>query len=200
MSAWIKGLSECPMSAFPPSRHSLERQACPLCAKSRHQAAYYSSRAAAATAANRPKPNVPKPSTMSARVGNARPNIASDGRLTAGKVISNAAAPAPPRPNCCKTWIIGTSPAVGITKSVPVTAATRTPMAIWSAPVSPRTIDTEVQRARRCGAAMSSHARAYRFRVFRDGCPFQVAAGTHGMGAARLDGTGRKMRAVPMGW
>src|SRR6516225_3831401 len=74
------------------------------------QTAYYSSRAAAATAANRPKTNVPKPSTMSARIGNARPNIASDGRLTAGKVISNAAAPAPPRPNCCRTWIIGTSP------------------------------------------------------------------------------------------
>jgi hypothetical protein len=29
-------------------------------------------------------------------------------------------------------------------------------MAIWSAPVSPRTIGTEVERARRCGAAMSS--------------------------------------------
>jgi len=33
-------------------------------------------------------------------------------------------------------------------------------MAIWSAPVSPHTIDTEVQRARRCGAAMpSQHSR-----------------------------------------
>src|SRR5262245_31721093 len=55
------------------------------------QTAYYSPRAAAATAANRPKTNVPSSSTISARIGNARPNIASDGRLTAGKVISNAA-------------------------------------------------------------------------------------------------------------
>src|SRR5215470_6779038 len=86
--------------------------------------AYDSPKVAAPAAANRPKTNVPEPSTMSARAGNARPNITSDGRLTAGKVISNAAAPAAPRPNCCRTWIIGTSPAVGITTSVPVAAST----------------------------------------------------------------------------
>src|SRR6516164_3505706 len=85
--------------------------------------AYDSPKVAAPAAANRPKTNVPKPSTMSTRIGNARPNIASDGRLTAGKVISNAAAPAPPRPNCCRIWTIGTSAAVGITKSVPAAAS-----------------------------------------------------------------------------
>jgi len=57
------------------------------------------------------------------RNGNARANIASDGRLTVGKVMSNAAAPAPPSPNCCKTWMIGTSPAVGMTESVPAAAS-----------------------------------------------------------------------------
>ena len=29
----------------------------------------------------------------------------------------------PPSPNCCKTWMIGTSPAVGMTKSVPAAAS-----------------------------------------------------------------------------
>ena len=113
------------MSALPPKAdigtHSRNVRFVP---KADIQTAHYSPRAAAATAANRPKTNVPKPSTISARIGNARPNIASDGRLTAGKVISNAAAPDPPRPNCCRTWIIGTSPAVGITKSVPAAAST----------------------------------------------------------------------------
>jgi hypothetical protein len=69
--------------------------------------------------------NVPKPSTTIVRNGNARANIASDGRLT---VMSNAAAPAPPSPNCCKTWMIGTSPAVGI--SPPIANAKKSTIAI----------------------------------------------------------------------
>src|SRR3546814_3036023 len=48
---------------------------------------------------------------------------ASDGRLTGGSVISNAAAGPAAMPSASMAWTIGTSPAVGMTNSVPASAS-----------------------------------------------------------------------------
>lgn len=62
--------------------------------------------------------------STSMRAGNERHSIgiASDGTLTGGSVISNAAAGPTPTPSASIACTIGTSPAVGITNSIPAMA------------------------------------------------------------------------------
>src|SRR6202012_3076157 len=52
---------------------------------------------------------------------NVRPTIASEGTRMGGNTMSSAAAGPPPTPSDNIAWMIGTSPAVGITKIAPAT-------------------------------------------------------------------------------
>ncbi len=77
-------------------------------------------------------------SAVSVRTEKDRPTMTSDGRLSAGSVISSAPTGPVPSPAASNPRMIGISPAVGITNSAPATANSTTPStphaASWSWP------------------------------------------------------------------
>ena len=66
--------------------------------------------------------------------GTTLPSMTSEGRLTAGSVVSSTPAPPGPRPSAIRPCTIGISPAVGMAKSVPAIARPTTSHRLWATP------------------------------------------------------------------